>query len=964
MKTGMFGKQGKRLLAVFAALALMMSGVVVSPTEPEKAKADTVIHYMNPTVNQTTHEVSFSDATIDTYTVVTDSTNTTPITWNGGWYAVTSDVTIGRRITVSGTVNLILCDAYTLTASAGITVQDADHNPDTESPNALNIYGQSAGTGTLTIPINTSYNHAGNHAGIGSEYHGSGGNITINGGTVTANGGNGSAGIGGGCEGNGGNITINGGTVNATGEDNGAGIGGGKKYNGNGGNGGNITINGGTVNATGVNYSAGIGGGHEGNGGNINIYGGDVTATSDFKGAGIGGGYKGNGGNINIYGGDVTATSNSGGAGIGGGYEGNGGNITISGGMVTANGGSGYAKGIGAGDYNGSVVVDNGTLTLGENVKLYGDNQANPSISRQETAGQYSGDRFKYMSTRGPISYMEWNVGNKRLESASTGRTEYTIVSSETTWGGDGQTKWYVVNSNITISDRITCSGNVHLILCDGYTLEATKGIKVNEGAKLCIYAGNISSNVSGTGKLYSGCDTSGTLDAGQYYSGIGSGYGENGGTIEIHGGVITAMGGQYAAGIGDSNYSDNGAKTYIYGGEIAATGYNSPGIGGGDRGSKNGKVSILGGEINATGGDNQPGVGYGGDLCENNTVEIFGGNVTGRGGADGPGIGGKCAVTISEGTVEARGTTNAAGIGGMVNGSHGDITISGGSVTATAGGSAAGIGGGTTGDGGNITITGGTVTATGGAEGAGIGGGRGGNGGTVIISGGTVTASGGTSAEGIGKGAGANKVPGDLKYGPYVKLLGDDNSDPTTVLAEPESSEKTYQGDRKRYMKAVAVNPPSGGGESYTPYYPSADPPAPEPKFPGGEGWTGIVKEIGNTTEGGKLEIDMNGTTTLPTTALNAIQGKDIDLVLDMGNGIKWTINGKDVSGTSGDVNLGVLLGKTGIPVDVINNLTGEREKMNLMLSREGGLGFEATLTCSTITRSHRAWISYRAVR
>ncbi len=76
------------------------------------------------------------------------------------------------------------------------------------------------------------------------------------------------------------------------------------------------------------------------------------------------------------------------------------------------------------------------------------------------------------------------------------------------------------------------------------------------------------------------------------------------------------------------------------------------------------------------------------------------------------------------------------------------------------------------------------------------------------------------------------------------------------------------------------------------------------------------------------------------------AIKGKDINIVLDMGNGIKWTINGKDVSGTSGDVNLGVLLGRTGIPVDVINNLTGEREKMNLMISREGGLGFAATLT------------------
>ena len=136
-------------------------------------------------------------------------------------------------------------------------------------------------------------------------------------------------------------------------------------------------------------------------------------------------------------------------------------------------------------------------------------------------------------------------------------------------------------------------------------------------------------------------------------------------------------------------------------------------------------------------------------------------------------------------------------------------------------------------------------------------------------------------------------------------------------------------------------VNPPVGGGDTTT-----YTPPAPEPNIGGKSGWSEIVKNLSAVPEGGTEVINMNGTITLPTSAINAMQGKDANFVFDMGNGIKWTINGKDINTASGDVYLGVYMGTTGIPVDFINNLTGEREKMNLMLSRDGGLGFTATLT------------------
>ena len=47
------------------------------------------------------------------------------------------------------------------------------------------------------------------------------------------------------------------------------------------------------------------------------------------------------------------------------------------------------------------------------------------------------------------------------------------VTDTTTALGTAGSTAWYVVNGEVTISDRITVSGDVHLILADGCTLDA-----------------------------------------------------------------------------------------------------------------------------------------------------------------------------------------------------------------------------------------------------------------------------------------------------------------------------------------------------------------------------------------------------------------------------------------------------------------------------------------------------------
>ena len=296
--TGKFGK----ILGMALAVCMIVS--CLTGFGKEEVKADqTPVKYLDY-IESTK---SFEEKSCNAYSAV--SSNTTSMTGSPeeSWYVVNGEVTVSGRISVTGTVNLILMNGCKLTASEGIEVNEG---------NTIRIYRQTRNEGTTTTPGELVATGVDSVAGIGGGGAGTGGDIEINGGTITATGGRLGAGIGGGAAGDGGNIRINGGTVTATSPRYGAGIGGGAT----GGEGGNITINGGTVTATSTGYGAGIGGGATGGeGGNIRINGGTVIARG-LHGAGIGGGNYGAGGNIEINGGSITATSGSG-SGIGNGVS-------------------------------------------------------------------------------------------------------------------------------------------------------------------------------------------------------------------------------------------------------------------------------------------------------------------------------------------------------------------------------------------------------------------------------------------------------------------------------------------------------------------------------------------------------------------------------------------------------------------------------------------------------------------
>ena len=134
----------------------------------------------------------------------------------------------------------------------------------------------------------------------------------------------------------------------------------------------------------------------------------------------------------------------------------------------------------------------------------------------------------------------------------------------------------------------------------------------------------------------------------------------------------------------------------------------------------------------------------------------------------------------------------------------------------------------------------------------------------------------------------------------------------------------------------------------------PDPDPtptPDPDPSGPStgeSDGWESIADEITAADDGDSITIDMNGETEVPADIFEDVAGKDVDLVFDMGDGLSWSVNGQDipVDADLSDLDLGVDLGTDGIPVDVINAITGEKDSVQITLAYDGDFGFTLTLT------------------
>ena len=313
---GVFSSDNTSLTVTIAGSGSSSEAKLVTYTPPGVPAGS--IPYLN--VDATGDHGTAYCSTYTKMSTLTDNGVTLSGSTTNGWYVVDQNLTFNKRITISGTVNLILMDNTGLTANKGIFVP---------SGATLHIWGQSNKTGdpndlmgTINATANEEY-----YSGIGG--YGGGFNQGENSGV----------------------LYFHGGFVCATGGQYSAGIHGyhnfGENYS--------VRVYGGNVIGIGGLYGAGIGGQFLGMCGSILITGGTVIGRGGYKGAGIGsgyagknhdmaGGYSGNPGYdgtiICITGGTVFGWGSTG-AGIGGGegkdtFDGDPATIYIKGGTVKA----------------------------------------------------------------------------------------------------------------------------------------------------------------------------------------------------------------------------------------------------------------------------------------------------------------------------------------------------------------------------------------------------------------------------------------------------------------------------------------------------------------------------------------------------------------------------------------------------------------------------------------------------
>lgn len=473
-------------------------------------------------------------------------------TWENGVVTITgnSTITFSERIIISGTVTLNLGEGTTLTAPKGIEVDEG---------NTLTIEGD----GALNAIVADNF-----YAAIGRGFHGNtpgtSGIININGGIITATGGKFAAGIGG--------------------SDTGAG--------------GTININGGTIVATGGYLAAGIGGGVYGAGGVINISGGQVTAISDYRASGIGPGYKGG-----ISGTVTLGWTNEDDFIYATNYD-NVETLTLDDEFYFVDNGEHIiATTTNIGGKTLYPLLAKNTLEYAhingiEPYYRYTGNDIDVTYTVRDLEGNLMVEGTDYTAAFSPSTIREKGDYTLTITAAGDHYTESKSISfsvvdkitviASTTEMDEKYGVPYTVSNDVTVDSRINIVGDILLVLDEGKTLTASKGIELSKNNKLTI-EGNGNLTATGDGNN----------------AGIGA---LEVGTLIINSGNITATGGDGgSAGIGGSktNYQGNtdGGVITINGGTINVTGSAfTPAIGG-SLGGVCGTITINGGKVTANGG-------------------------------------------------------------------------------------------------------------------------------------------------------------------------------------------------------------------------------------------------------------------------------------------------------------------------------------------------------------------------
>ncbi|MBO4572457.1 MAG: Ig-like domain-containing protein [Clostridia bacterium] len=209
---------------------------------------------------------------------------------------------------------------------------------------------------------------------------------------------------------------------------------------------------------------------------------------------------------------------------------------------------NGYVQPVGAGTTTITATATNGTTSTSDDKKAtYTVKVVNPTA----------------------VSYLKYNEETGTFTTAKC--TAYQPLTTQRTWGTEGFTRWYVVESNQSLfkqwytgsnlEPQVDVLGDVHLIIKDGVKLSVdSHGIKLASGASLTIYAQSTGSNM---GELYA----NGTTGEGAYpgWNPGNPGIDADGATLTVNGCRVTGQAGRNDIGIS----CQHGGKLIVNGGEV-----------------------------------------------------------------------------------------------------------------------------------------------------------------------------------------------------------------------------------------------------------------------------------------------------------------------------------------------------------------------------------------------------------
>ena len=220
-------------------------------------------------------------------------------------------------------------------------------------------------------------------------------------------------------------------------------------------------------------------------------------------------------------------------------------------------------------------------------------------------------------------------------------------------------------------------------------------------------------------------------------------------------------------------------------------------------------------------------------------------------------------------------------------------------------------------------------------------GGNNGGGSGDGGNSGGSGNNSGGNSGDNRNNGGGGSTNPGNGSTTPQIPVIPPaENINPGNEATPGTGTTPVNPGNGN--TSRPGTTPGSGTG---TPAQGTK-----QPFIKGGDGRTGwdvIRAEEEQAQDGSTINVDMNGSVVVPGDIFDSIKGKDITITFDMGNGIIWSVDGKSITADkAGDIDFSVKTGVKTVPVDIVNNVTGENYSIQISFAHEGEFGFTAVLS------------------